>query len=302
VDFLAEFLTHSFHFINKNPFVLQILTHTRDRPQTVDKGNKIRAEPKYLVKSLDRALAILELMIAEGRDLPLKEIAQRLNLGKGTVHRMLDTLKSRRFVQQDPQTRKYGFGVRSLELGAGAKKEEIIRKAMLPTLTELHRKTKESVNAGILELREIKYIIRLESEELLRVSIQEGSRFPAHSTAAGKVLLSFFKDEELKRLYQDQSAFTVLTEKSVCSVSGLLEEMQKIREMHLAYDDEEAIMGVRCVAAPIRVSQGGLRVAISISSPKERMTRERRLEFSAMLTHAAERISEIFDMGKTVVS
>ncbi|MGZ3523508.1 MAG: helix-turn-helix domain-containing protein, partial [Thermodesulfobacteriota bacterium] len=67
--------------------------------------------------SLEKALSILELVLDQDRDLSITEISQKLGMGKGTVHRILSTLKARKFFQQDNKTKMYGLGVRTLEIG-----------------------------------------------------------------------------------------------------------------------------------------------------------------------------------------
>jgi IclR family KDG regulon transcriptional repressor len=249
-------------------------------------------EPKYPVKSLEKALSILELMILEGKDLPLMAISAKSGLGKGTVHRILGTLKSRKFVHQDPNTKKYGLGIRALEMGSAVKKDEILRKAMRPVLRELLQKCGETINGAILEHDEITYIYRLESEEPLRFSLQAGSRFPAHCTATGKIMLADLPDEDLRRLYENKTGFRKLTENSIGSFDELMAEILKLRQKGLAYDLEETLAGVNCVAAPIRDAKNRVVAAISISGPKERMGKEKMTSFSTLILEASNRISE----------
>ena len=101
-------------------------------------------ELKYPVKSLHKALSIFEMLIHEGRDLSLTEISQGLRLEKGTVHRILATMRARKFVEQDPASKKYGLGTTSFQLGFRLNKDEILRKMMLPTLRWLCGKTGNS--------------------------------------------------------------------------------------------------------------------------------------------------------------
>ncbi len=138
-------------------------------------------ENAYRVKSLEKALIILELMIDEERSLSLMQICARLGYGKSTVHRILGTLKQRKFVRQNPVTKLYGIGVRTLSIGSPSKKENYLRKHMTPFLRELHVECKETVNAAVNEYNQIKYIFRLESEEMLAFRRRRGpgSQFTA---------------------------------------------------------------------------------------------------------------------------
>ena len=252
------------------------------------------AQPKYLVKSLNTALSIFELLISEGRYLSLAEISSQLDIGKGTVHRILATFRSRGFVQQDPDTRKYGFGIRMLEISSKINRESFIRSIMYPTLKELFHRCDETVNAAVLESNEVKYIIRFEPDRHLKVSFKEGTRLPAHTTAIGKVMLSLLSNEQLKKIYPRKSSFKRLAKNSIGSMEELLNELKKVRKKGLAYDYEEAIYGVHCVAIPVPNTPNGLVVALGVSAPKVRMTNNKIREFSPLLIEAAEKISNRF--------
>jgi DNA-binding IclR family transcriptional regulator len=246
---------------------------------------------KYRIKSLDKAISILELMAVQKRELSLTEIALGLKMGKGTVHRFLNTLKARKFVQQDAGTKKYGFGVRAFDLGATVRKETHLKTLLLPGLRKLATQCREAVNAAILEYSEIVYIIHLESEETLRFFTHEGIRLPAPSTAMGKILLAALPNETLARMYADPEKLKGQTRHSISSFEGLMKSLAEVRKKGLAFDREECYLGVCCVAAPIRDYKNDTIAAISISAPKIRMGKERATELGRILLKSAQEIS-----------
>ena len=247
---------------------------------------------KYRVTSLDKALSILELIVDQGRDLSVMEISQKLEMSKGTVHRILATLKARRFCYQDNRTKMYGLGVRTLEIGAASKKEKFLRKVMSPFLIELYGKCGETVNVAVLEYSEIRYIYRLESEEMLRISAPAGARFPGYCAATGKVLLSYLSDDDIKRIYGRETKLKKLTNNSIGSIDALIEEINKVRVDKFAIDDEETLLGVYCVAAPILTSNGLCVAAVSISAPKNRVTADKEVTFRKLVSEMASNISD----------
>jgi DNA-binding IclR family transcriptional regulator len=249
------------------------------------------SQHKYSVKSLEKGLLVLELMTAKRREVSLTEVAQELNLGKGTVHRIVSTLRGREFVNQNPETKKYGLGLRVFEMGSAMTKEEFLKKVMKPELLALSGECKETVSASLMENGEIRYIARLDSEQVLRVSIREGTRFPAHCTASGKVLLAALSNEELKEIYQGSDRLITLTENSISSFRKLKEVISEVRMKDIAYDYEEALIGVYCVAAPIKNSKNQTIATVSISGPKERMTAKRMKKLSSMLIESTRKIS-----------
>ena len=236
-------------------------------------------------------MLVLELMTAKTRDVSLTEVAQELNLGKGTVHRIVSTLRACEFVNQNPETKKYSLGVRVFEMGSAINKEEFLKKVMKPELFVLLEKSKETVSASLLENCEIRYIARVDSEQVLRVSIREGTRFPAHCTASGKVLLAGLSNEQLIEVYQRSDRLITLTENSISSFTKLMEVLSEVRMKDVACDYEEALIGVYCVAAPIKNSKNQTIAAVSISGPKERMTARGMKKFSGMLMETTGKIS-----------
>jgi DNA-binding IclR family transcriptional regulator len=247
---------------------------------------------KYKVKSLEKALLILELLIDKGQNLSITEICQSLGYGKGTVHRILGTLRDRKFVQQYPTTKFYGLGPRTLSIGSPSKKEYFLRKSMAPFLRDLHLECGETVNAAVNEYNQIRYIFRIESEEMLRISPPAGARFPVHCSATGKIFLSYLSDEDIRRIHGGEDRLKKMTDRSISTVSELIKTIKKIRKTRIAFDDEEALSGVYCIAAPIVDVKGECVASISISTPKNRISREKRLSFAEMITITAGEISK----------
>jgi IclR family transcriptional regulator, KDG regulon repressor len=249
---------------------------------------------KYRVTSLDKALSIVELMLNEDHDFSITEISQKLRMGKGTVHRILSTLKMHNFLQQDTKTKLYGFGVRTLEIGAFPKKEKYLRKTMAPFLADCHEKCGETVNAAVWEYNEMRYIYRLESQEMLRIAAPYGHRFPGYCSATGKVFLSYLSNEDIRQIYGRKNALKKLTERTIDSVEELILDIEKVRIKKLAIDDEEAIWGVYCVAAPVLNSKGECVAAVSISAPKNRLSGEIIAKFTKLISETGRKITHAF--------
>ena len=248
-------------------------------------------ENEYRVTSLEKALSILELVLDQNRALSITEISQKLGMGKGTVHRILSTLKARKFFQQDSKTKMYGLGVRTLEIGMAPKRERFLCKAMVPFLMDLHETCRETVNAAVWEYNEIRYIYRLESEEMLRISTSAGARFPGYCAATGKIFLSYFSDEDIRQIYGRKNALKKYTERTIGSIDALIREIEKVRVNKVAIDDEESLAGVYCVAAPILNSKGECVAAISISAPKNRVPTKTGATFLKLVSETARKIS-----------
>lgn len=243
------------------------------------------------MKSLGKALSVMDLLVKNGRDMSVTEISAQLELPKGTVHRILATLIEFKYARKDPDTRKYGLGIRFFDIESSMDKNEALRAVITPAMRDLYLKCKETVSAASLVDQEIEYIQRFESEMLLRVAISVGTRFPAHCAATGKVLLSALSPEELKRLYKGRSKIKKLTEASMGTMKELKQTLEEVRRRGMAQDHEEALIGVNCLAAPVFNLKGELLIAISISGPRDRMTPEKMEEMTPLLQEATEHMS-----------
>ena len=118
------------------------MTRDNAKPQSIPKIS-------YQVTSLEKALSVLDLLIEQDRALSITEISHKLGLAKGTVHRILTTLKVRRYVQQHNDTRLYSLGLRTLEIGTLARRDRFLRSVMVPFLRDLSAMCNETVNAAV---------------------------------------------------------------------------------------------------------------------------------------------------------
>ncbi len=243
------------------------------------------------MKSLGKALSVMDLLVKNGRDMSVTEISTQLALPKGTVHRILATLIAFKYARKDPDTRKYGLGIRFFDIESSLDRNEALRAVITPAMRKLYLKCKETVSAAILIDQEIEYVQRFESEMFLRVSINVGTRFPAHCTAIGKVLLSAMSEDELKQLYKGRGKLKKCSKASIGGMKELKLALAEARREGLARDLEETLLGVNCMAAPIFNLKGELLTAISISGPRDRMTPEKMAELEPLLRETTAKIS-----------
>ncbi len=244
------------------------------------------------MKSLIKALSVMDLIFAaKGRDLSIAEISKEMNLPKGTSHRILASLVQFDYARQDPVTRKYGLGPRFLDIGSSSNKRKMLRAFIAPTLRQLRSKCMETVSVAILVNDEIEYIERYESEMILRVDIHVGTRFPAHCSSTGKVLLCALPEEELDSRFKHRKNLRKCTDKSIGSMLELKEALAKVRREGIARDYEECLVGVHCIASPVIGRGDEMLAAVSISGPRERMSAEKMDELEPLLREATEVLS-----------
>jgi IclR family KDG regulon transcriptional repressor len=236
----------------------------------------MRSKPSNLVQTIERASKILDIVAQSSQGVSIRDLSDVLKLPKGTVHRLLLSLAYFGYIKQDIKTKKYLLGLKLLELGNLIINQLDLRKLAEPLLKELVESTRETVHMVIIDNNEIVYIDKIETEQStggLKMSSMVGSRNPAHSSAVGKVLLSYFSDEEIDNLIQEKG-LTRKTAHTLTDPLQLKEQLTIIRDQRYAIDDEENEIGIRCVAAPILNDKGKAVSAISLSGPAFRVTKK----------------------------
>lgn len=223
------------------------------------------------IKSIDKVLDLLEFLSANEQETGITEISKKLHMGLSTVHRILTTLKSRGYVIQNKQTTKYRLGIRLFELGYAVQNIKHLVEITKLYLAQLSESTNETANLAILEGKEVIYIVKNESSEVLTTNIKVGTRLPAHCTALGKVLLAFISDGEFDSLYKADEPLSTLTFNSISSLKELKNKLKKVKKQGYAVDIEEYKIGINCIGAPIFGRNGAI-AAISITGPASRFT------------------------------
>ena len=242
------------------------------------------------LKSVEKALQILEAFSIRHPELSVAELEKMLSLPKVSVYRFLRVLLRKGFISQNPQTRKYRLGIKVFELGSVVLRNMELRKTAFPLIEELARNSGETVHLGILEGKEAVSIEGAESGHSLRTSVPIGKRVCLHSTGIGKAILAFLEDDEIEEIIEEQGLPRFMPN-TITDPNVLKQELQTIRARGYAVDNEENEPGVRCVAAPILDSSSHIIASISISGPSVRIMDEKIPELAEMVVETSQKIS-----------
>ena len=223
------------------------------------------------VQSVDRALLIIETLAEDDEGYRLCDLAIRTGLSTSTVHRLLATLEKRRFVQFDRYASKWHVGAQSFAVGATFARRRNFTAQAMPYLRKLRDQTRETANLAAVDDGSIIVLTRMESREIMRSLTKVGGRV---ASGAGKAVLATYSDEDVNAIIRRQG-MPRLTEKSIVRPSELFRELQAIRRQGYAVDDEEARMGLRCVAAVVYSDCSEPLAAISVSGMTSRVTDDR---------------------------
>jgi len=243
------------------------------------------------VKSLIKALRILDTLGESPNGLGITELSDALNSPKSTVHRLIATLEAVGYAVFDLPTSKYVLGSRVARLGEQLNHQSSLLTFGVPALEQLTRECGEASHLAILEGTDVVYISREESREPIRISFGMGHRAPAHCTALGKAFLADLSDRDIRTLYKNLT-LRQLTPRTKTKLAALLAEITMIRREGLAYDNEEYMSGLRCIAAPIRDFSGRTIAAMSLSVFKHKLTAERTALCGQALLRASAEVSQ----------
>jgi DNA-binding IclR family transcriptional regulator len=239
---------------------------------------------------LDRALAILDLLSADGPDLSLGEVSDKLALHKSTVHRLIMVLERHKLIERNSINGRYRLGLKLFELGTRAVSQLDLRERARPVLEQLVLETSETVHLGILDDTEVLYLDKVEPTRSVRMSSSVGRRNPAYCTAMGKSILAYLPEPQVEAIVR-KHGLKAMTANTLTSLLELKAELAAIRERGYAVDNEEIEEGVRCVGCVVRDFSGGPIAAISVSGPAFRISREKAKSLSRPVTAAANALS-----------
>jgi IclR family transcriptional regulator, acetate operon repressor len=242
------------------------------------------------VKSLDKALTLLEKISNSREGLPLSDLSQRVGLPPSTAHRLLTTLERRRFVQFDSANRHWCVGVEAFTVGSAFLPRRDLIRAARASMRLLMEESGETANLAVESHGEAVFLAHVESEEMMRATTRPGSRVPLHCSAVGKAMLASMTDRQVARILH-KHGLPRLTATTIVSPAELRSVLAETRGRGYAFDNEEHALGVRCVAAPIFDESGEAVAAISVVGPTTRITDDRIPNLGARVGEAARLIT-----------
>ena len=224
--------------------------------------SRLRSE-RY-TNSLERALAILEYVAHKSGGVSNAEISTHFKVATSTTCYILSRLEREGYLRRDPENGRYEMGLKVVALSHGALRDMGLRRIAEPILHRLSAETRFSALIGILERGRVMIVDKVEKPDLARIDMDIGVRYPAHSTAIGKVLLAYLPKDQLSILF-DHYRLAKTSPRTIDSKGRLLAELEAARKQGYASSDGELFLGIRAVAAPIFDAMGGVPAAVSIT-------------------------------------
>ena len=242
------------------------------------------------VQAVGRALEILKILSQSDEGLRVSDVARSSGFAVSTTHRLLTTLEQHGFAQFDSTTQLWHVGREAFAVGAAFSRRRNFVVPALPYLKRLRDVTRETSNLGILDGDELVTMSQVESREIMRAISPPGGRVPAFCSGMGKAILSTW-DESDVRHFSDRVGFHPMTRKSLTNIDDALRELDRIRELGYALDDEEHISGLRCIAAVVGDAHGDAACAISVSGLAMRLDDDRVKTVSTAVIQASKELT-----------
>ncbi|MFP5410438.1 MAG: IclR family transcriptional regulator [Gammaproteobacteria bacterium] len=221
------------------------------------------------IQVLDRAMALVGVLARAPGPVSLTRLAQDTGLHTASAHRILGALMAHGLIEKSGAG-EYDLGVRWLEVGNRLRARLNIRQVAMPEMQRLADATGETVNLIVRRGDEAVYVERVSGgQTLIQVVQVVGAHAPLHVTAVGKIFLAEDSASGVMG-YAERTGLPAYTPNTRVTLDALRAELDAIRRDRLAYDREEAELGVACIGAPIRDADGKLVAGLSISAPTER--------------------------------
>ena len=242
------------------------------------------------MKTIAKALKVLQHFTPEHEEWGVTELARATDIHKVIMHRILRSFAAERFLVQDSKTRRYRLGDGLFRLVRNNLRNVDVVDVARPHLELLRAETNETVVMTVRFGLRVVVAEVLESSQIVRVTGALGNQAPIHCSAAGKLFLSLGPDTLLdEQLVQGLKAYTPRT---ITTVSGLKKELAQAMKRGWAVDDEESVVGIRSIAAPVLGGDGGVEACIAVRVPTARLPRSGFRRLGARVAACGNLVSE----------
>jgi len=205
---------------------------------------------KYEAPPVKKAFQILRLISDSEDGLGVTDLSRGLKISKSTVHGITSALEDIGAVIRDDGTKRYKLGFTLFDLSRKAYSQIDLRDLARPIMEDLMDRTQQSVCLGVLNSEHVTILDVVESRQDLKITTPVGTKIPVLAGATGKVFMAWMADEQAMKFVWGKG-LTRYTENSIINPAEYFQEIKAVRQNGYATDDEEYILGVRAVAAPV---------------------------------------------------
>lgn len=257
---------------------------------------------KSTVLSLAKGFRVLEVFDAREPELTISQIAGRAELDPGTTFRLVKTLVMLGYLQP-AEGKKYRLGLKVLDLGFNALGQTDLHSIARPILRTLVGPVNEAASIAVMDGPEMVYLERVQLP-LGRLGITQriGARVPVYCTAVGHAILAYLPREDRLRIINGRER-RKLTPNTPVSIAEIESRLQKVRETGYALSDQDTVIGVRVIAAPIFDADDRPWAAISAAAPWMACSLEEFITHTApAVVNAARNLTKLSRVSGSVAS
>lgn len=248
----------------------------------------IAAQEDPKVKSLFKALKLLDCFVGVAGDLGVTELSEKTGMLKSSVHNVLSTYEMCGYVERNPQTNRYRLGAKFLVFSNQFYQHNDIRQLIRPYAEQIAAKTDETVYLAELLGNNVIYIDAIYPVSHMGGRNVVGIRASTYCTGIGKALLAYQSQEFIDGVIKQ--GLKRYTDHTITDPVRLMEELSLIRSRGYAVDNMEHEFGIKCVAAPIRNCQNEVVAALSVSGPSPRFSDAETKRYADLLIETAARL------------
>lgn len=239
---------------------------------------------------LRQAMDVLRLYAPDRHELGVVEVAELLDRPKNTVSRWLRIMVDVGLLVRDPESSRYRLGMQLAALGELARQATSLQRLARPVLEALAEETGETSNLVILDGRAAVNVEVVQSPRPIKHMGVLGRRLPLHVTAAGKVLLAWVPARKRATLLDEP--LVRFTDRSICSIGDLEQELTLVRRAGYATAWKELEDDLAAASAPVRDHRGAVVAAITTSAPTARVGESALPALAAQVRRAADALSQ----------
>ncbi|MEO8295936.1 MAG: IclR family transcriptional regulator [Gemmatimonadota bacterium] len=249
----------------------------------------IYAKPYSGTQAVQRAVALLKMFSDIRPQWGLTDLSRAAGLNKTTVYRLLTALASEGLVARSPGTETYRLGPEAIALGARALRSNDLRTVSRESLEDLARFSDETATIEVLVGADVLIVGEVHSRQWLHATPSVGSRWPAHATSTGKVLLAELSETDRRAILRPPLAQPA--RRTIATLSNLKEELARVRTQRYATAIGELEDGYSAIGVPVAGHDGRVMAALSVGGPSARLPLDRLREMLPLLSEAATDIS-----------
>lgn len=256
----------------------------------MDKSKEVQ---KYSAPAVRKALEMIELMAASNHSFTLSEIVSQLDITNNSAFRIFKELEAKGYVLKGREDSTYELTPKIYYLGNSIRDRlSFVHSADL-YMKRIRKYTKETVIITTMtENYDTLVMDQLESKEAIKFISTIGNSYDSYCSAMGKAMLSTLEEDELNDYFKSHK-LTKKTENTIVSEKQLRKELEQIAKDGVAFDREENINGLCCIASPIFSVGGKLEGAIGISGLSFRMPESLHSDYAAFVKEQASKLSNI---------